>query len=119
MTNNQKIHKFSQKWLEKFHETTPNYEEFLDHSMAEECSSLGFDMDCGKAFESAYGKAVYNSDELALIIDDISDIALLGSAIYARWRYFNHYSYDGREILEPKNREWFTLALGRLAELSC
>ena len=51
-------------------------------------------------------------------IDDVTDIPLLGSAIYSRWRYFNHWAYTGAEILEPNNRAWFILALSRLALLS-
>ena len=48
----------------------------------------------------------------------MTDIPLLGSAIYSQWRYFNHWAYTGAEILEPKNRAWFILALSRLALLS-
>lgn len=43
---------------------------------------------------------------------------LLGSAIYSRWRYFNHWAYTGEEILEPQNRNWFITALTRLEKLS-
>ena len=48
----------------------------------------------------------------------MTDIPLLGSAIYSQWRYFNHWAYTGAEILEPENRAWFILALSRLALLS-
>lgn len=48
----------------------------------------------------------------------MTDITLLGSAIYSQWRYFNHWAYTGAEILEPQNRAWFILALSRLAMLS-
>lgn len=43
---------------------------------------------------------------------------MLGSAIYSRWRYFNHWAYDASTILENENRSWFILALSRLAILS-
>ena len=65
-----------------------------------------------------YDKAVYDSIALDKIIDDVTDISLLGSAIYSRWRYFNHWAYDGAEILAQNNRAWFILALSRLAFLS-
>ncbi len=48
----------------------------------------------------------------------MNDIELLGSAVYSRWRYFNHWAYKTEEILEHKNRTWFILALSRLAVLS-
>ncbi len=70
------------------------------------------------AFSKRYGNAVNNYGELKKIIDYINDIELLGSAIYSRWRYFNHWAYDGEEILELKNRSWFILALNRLVILS-
>lgn len=50
---------------------------------------LGFEMDCGHAFSEKYGNAANNHDALNRIIDDVTDIPLLGSAIYSRWRYFN------------------------------
>lgn len=112
------IHEFAVKWINKFRDQKINYMELIAHYMADECAELGFEMDCGHAFERVYGKAVSNSEELDKVIDDITDISLLGSAIYSRWKYFNHWAYNGAEILELKNRAWFTRALERLEELS-
>ena len=86
--------------------------------MADDCEALGFKMDCGNSFSEIYGKAVFDYEELKPIINRISDIYLLGSAIYSRWRYFNHWAYDAASILEEKNRKWFLLALNRLMQLS-
>jgi hypothetical protein len=86
--------------------------------MADDCAALGFEMDCGHAFSEKYGNAANNHEALDRIIDDVTDITLLGSAIYSQWRYFNHWAYTGAEILEPQNRAWFILALSRLAMLS-
>ncbi len=118
MADINQIHEFALKWIDKFRDQKINYIELVDHYMADDCVALGFEMDCGNAFERVYGAAVFNSDELDKVIDDITDISLLGSAIYSRWRYFNHWAYTGEEILEPKNRAWFILALSRLALLS-
>jgi hypothetical protein len=63
-------------------------------------------------------EAANNHEALDRIIDDVTDIPLLGSAIYSQWRYFNHWAYNGAEILEPQNRAWFILALSRLVILS-
>ncbi len=109
---------FAQKWLEKFKKPDINYLELVDHFMADDCAALGFEMDCGHAFEEKYGKAASSAEELKRIIDSVDDIMLLGSAIYSQWRYFNHWAYGGDEILEPKNREWFITALNRLAALT-
>jgi len=114
----QKICEFAAKWFEKFRDKNINYIELVDHYMADDCSALGFEMDCGHAFSEQYGKASYDSEALDAVIGRITDIPLLGSAIYSRWRYFNHWAYSGEEILEPQNRDWFTMALSRLGELA-
>lgn len=112
------IHDFAVKWCDKFRDQNINYLELVDHFMADDCAALGFEMDCGHAFSEKYGQAANNHEALDKIIDDVTDIPLLGSAIYSQWRYFNHWAYTGAEILEPQNRAWFILALSRLALLS-
>lgn len=86
--------------------------------MADDCEALGFRMDCGYAFSEKYGKAASQYDDLDKIIDDVTDIDLLGSAIYSQWKYFNHWAYDAASILDFENRSWFILGLSRLAILS-
>ncbi len=113
-----KIHDFAVKWCDRFRDQNINYIELVDHYMADDCHELGFEMDCGNAFSEKYGDAAHRSDSLKEIIDEVDDIPLLGAAIYSRWRYFNHWAYSGEEILEPKNREWFVVALSRLAVLT-
>ena len=118
MTEMKQIYDFAVKWCDKFRDKKTNYIELVDHYMADDCAALGFEMDCGHAFSEKYGTASSDSTELDKIIDDVNDIFLLGSAIYSRWRYFNHWAYSGEEILDPKNRAWFILALSRLAVLT-
>lgn len=118
MTDRTQIHEFAVKWCDKFRNQKINYIELVDHFMADDCVALGFEMDCGHAFAEKYGSAANNSNDLDKIIDEVDDISLLGSAIYSRWRYFNHWAYSGEEILEPQNRTWFILALSRLALLT-
>ena len=112
------VHEFAIKWCDKFRKTEINYIELVDHYMADDCEALGFEMDCGHAFSEQYGKAAYDAETLECIIGEVTDISLLGSAIYSRWRYFNHWVYSGSEILEPENLAWFTIALTRLDELA-
>lgn len=118
MADMKSIHEFAEKWCDKFRDQKINYIELIDHFMADDCAALGFEMDCGHAFEERYGQAVHDHEALDRIIDDVDDIPLLGSAIYSRWRYFNHWAYRGSEILEPENRAWFILALSRLANIT-
>lgn len=112
------IREFAIKWADKFQQRDIDCLELTDHHMADECAALGFVMDCGHGFSEKYGDAVYDHESLERIIGQITDIPLLGSAIYSRWRYFNHWAYMDEEILEPQNRAWFTIALGRLEELA-
>ena len=118
MPEMKQIHDFAVKWCDKFRDQNINYIDLVDHFMADDCAALGFEMDCGHAFSERYGQAANNHEALNRIIDDVTDIPLLGSAIYSQWRYFNHWAYDAAEILEPQNRAWFILALSRLALLS-
>ena len=118
MADMKQIYKFAVKWYDKFQDKKISYIEFVDHYMADDCETLGFVMDCGHAFSEKYGNAASDFKELKRIIGQITDIPLLGSAIYSQWRYFNHWAYSGEEILEPKNRAWFTVALNRLAQLA-
>lgn len=118
MVDMKKINNFAIKWCDKFRDQNINYTELVDHYMADDCAALGFKMDCGDAFSEKYGKAASEYEALERIIDEVTDISLLGSAIYSQWRYFNHWAYDCAEILKPQNRAWFILALTRLAFLS-
>ena len=118
MADMKQIHEFAVKWREKFRDPNIGYVELVDDYMAEDCASLGFRMDCGHAFSEKYGEASNKHEALARIIDEVTDIPLLGSAIYSQWRYFNHWAYSGAEILQPENRAWFILALDRMEFLS-
>ena len=114
----EQVNAFATKWVDKFRDQKISYTDLVDHYLADECEALGFQMDCGHSFSERYGKAESKYDELDKVIDEVNDIQLLGSAIYSRWRYFNHWAYDATSILEFENRSWFILALSRLAVLS-
>ena len=86
MADMKQVHDFAIKWCDKFRDQKINYIELVDHHMADDCDALGFEMDCGKSFEETYGAAVHNYEELDNIIDTVTDIKLLGSAIYSMWR---------------------------------
>ena len=118
MADMKQIYEFAVKWFGKFRDKNTNYIELVDHYMADDCEALGFVMDCGHAFVEKYGNAASNCEALGRIIIQVTDIPLLGSAIYSQWRYFNHWAYSGEEILELKNREWFLIALSHLGELA-
>ena len=86
MPDMKQIHDFAVKWCDKFRDQNINYMDFGDHFVTKYCSVVGFEMDCGHAFSEKYGQAVNNYEALDRIIDDVTDIPLLGSAIYSQWR---------------------------------
>ena len=90
MKDMKEVYNFAVKWLDKFRNQEIDYIELVDHYLADDCKELGFEMDSGEEFSKRYGSAVYEYKELNKIIDYVNDIELLGSAIYSRWRYFNH-----------------------------
>lgn len=51
---------FAKKWLNIFKNPDLHYMELADHFMADDCASLGFEMDCGQAFGEKYGNAAIN-----------------------------------------------------------
>ncbi len=119
MQDKKKLHDFATKWSSRIADPDINYLELVDCAMADDCADLGFVMDCGNAFSEKYGeKASYNDRALNEIIGQVDDIPLLGSAIYSRWRYFNHWAYSGEEILLPENRNWFLIAFAHLSSLA-
>lgn len=101
MADMKQIYEFAVKWYDKFRDTNINYIELVNHYMADACAALGFEMDCGHAFSEKYDNAAHDYDALDAIIGQVTDIPLLGSAIYSRWRYFNHWAYSSEEILKP------------------
>ena len=119
MDDKNSIFQFAVKWRNKFKDQSISCRELEAHDLADDCAALGFVMDSGQAFGQRYGAAAYNSEELDKIIGEVTDISLLGSAIYSRWRYFNHWAGEGDDISSPPNRAWFISALSRLAFLAC
>lgn len=118
MASKKQIYEFAIKWCKKFKNQNTDYVELLDRLLTDDYVSVGFKVDCGHAFSEKYGLAAEDCKALTEIIDEVTDVELLGSAVFSRWRYFNHWAYDGAAILESQNREWFIIALSRIAELT-
>ena len=112
------VFNFALKWYNKFNDNNTSCDELVSLDLANDCNLIGFQMDCGHAFSDKYQNASYDVKQLELVIDQITDIPLLGSAIYSKWRYFNHWAYLPDEILEEENRKWFLVALNRLMQLA-
>lgn len=110
-----KINEFAEKYLSLYKEDTTDIN--LEETFADECFSLGFEMDYGQHFIELYSRNAFDSpSSLDLIIDTVDDVMLLGSAIFSKWRFVTHWTQNS--LSEPEYREWFVIALQQLASLS-
>lgn len=117
MATNKEIHEFVIRWFEKYR--SPNTTEAeVEEGFADECFTLGFEMDCGKSFESAFPDTNALNDYTALnrIIDQVQDVHLLGSVIFSKWRHVTHWTET--DLLAPQYRNWFITAFSRLNVLT-
>lgn len=77
-------------------------------------SGLGFEMDCGRSYEEAYGLSFGSARDIGEGLSRVDDMAVLGNAIFSQCRYLTHWSYGYGE----KDAAWLVAALGRLEELA-
>lgn len=117
MASNKDIYDFSISWLEKYHNPRTTDQD-AERGFDDQCRSLGFKMDGGEAINEAYPNVYPLSDSAAIqsIINKITDVSILGSAIFSKWRYISHWGETS--LLTPDHRAWFISALSRLAELT-
>lgn len=118
MADSKQIYDFAVKWCDRFRDPRVHFSEIIDDYMGDDCVILDFEVDGGQAFYERYGQAAWDHEELLTIIDGITDIPLLGSAIHSHWHCLKHSSCFDAEILEEKRLDWFVTALTHLAKLS-
>lgn len=116
--NEKQIHDFAIKWLEKY-KAPKIIDREVEENFAEECFALGFEMDCGSSLKEAYLDKNVLDDyvQFKAVIDQISDVKFLGTAIFSKWRGITHWSYN-ESLLSERNRPWFIVAFERLALLT-
>ncbi len=115
--NNEKLHSFAIYWKQKWLDLSTTDIE-LENNFGEACRSLEIKMDCGKAIEDAYPNIMplYNLSDFKQIVDEISDVDILTSAIYSKWRGVTHWSQTS--LTSHDNRRWFVWAFTRLEKLT-
>lgn len=114
--DNKAINSFARKWLAEFESDNFNPYIFFEGDIGPEWFGLGFEMDCGNSFSEAYSSSAFNdSDTLEQVIDNISDVKLLGDAIFSQWRYFNHWAMGP---CTDDNIRWFKMAFMRLVKIT-
>ena len=114
---NEKIHAFAMKWLQKYEDDQTTTAE-LENDFGEACFALGFEMDCGHSFCESYSiEAFRQAEALQTVLPDIDDPQFLGSAIFSKWRGITH--WDESNLLIPEHRQWFLMAFHQLAQITC
>lgn len=111
--DHESIHTFALKYL-ALYRSSETTEREVRETFADECFDLGFEMDCGHKFDETYGSIQESFEPIA---DKVTDVAILASGIFSKWRYITHWAYCAH-CLDPENREWFIAAFERLAELT-
>lgn len=107
---------FAFRWLDVFENKFDFSKIFDTLDFSDEAKEIGFEMDGEKMFIACYSTSPFEDTEsFKSMINDIEDIAILGSGIHSKWRYHNHWSMGP---FEEKDKEWFIIALGRLLELT-
>lgn len=114
LIDNKQIYDFALKWYNKFCDFNTDFVEIMNQSLADECDALGFVMDNGCAFSKEVGNALNDYETLEKVIDDVTDISLLGSAIYSKWNAFHQSGNTKDEIASFHHRMWFILTFQRL-----
>ncbi len=108
---------FSNKYLSLFRNP-----EVTDKEIADELSEWMFEhgvvMDCGESLHAMFPefKALYSVREFGLIVSKICDVNILLTAIFSKYRYISHWSYE-EKLTGIENRNWFILAFQRVLEL--
>ena len=115
------IKTFTEKYIDYFqNDFAPNsasyYDLFDSDTFPNDCRKLGFEMDCGHSFVETCGKEAWLYEKgLSSVIGKITDINVLGSALFSKWRYFNHWAY---EHATEEDKKWFLTILYRMKELA-
>ena len=110
------IHLFTKKWISKIGSPDLSFNEFEDY-FGNECTSLGFQIDCGQQFEKMYPHAFDpNSEDLDSIVQSVTDIDLLGSAVFSQYRYLTHWAFY--PDWNDQYRRWFIALLDQMRWLT-
>ena len=110
---------FAQKYIDfyenRFGSDESKYWFFGDDYFAKDCEALGFDMDCGQAFIAVDKDSWPTSSVLKDNLDKFTDISVIGSGLYSKWRAFNHWGSP----LEAKEdtKQWYLILLRHLIVL--
>lgn len=109
------IHDFARRYVQLFRD--PLTQDFqLEVALGQECNSLGFTFNDGHSLQETYPGIFSDQALLCRVVSKITNVQLLGSAIYLQWRNVTHWAECS--LLDQRYRSWFVIALDRLKHLT-
>lgn len=114
MATNKEIQAFAIKYHNLYMNPQATFGEATE-TFADECRAFGFEvMKYGEGLEIKYpDENVWDAEGLDEISDDITDVHLLGSAIFSKWTFM-----EQDDFYELSFRTWFIIAFARLATIT-
>lgn len=114
MATNKEIQAFAIKYYNLYMNPQATFGEATE-TFADECLTLGFEvMKYGEGLEREYpDENVWDAEGFDEISDDITDVHLLGSAIFSKWT-----AMEQDDFSELSFRTWFIIAFARLATIT-
>lgn len=114
--NKEDIINFAQKYIDffekEFGSDESKYWFFGYDYFAKDCEALGFEMDCGIAFTAVHQESWSTVRVLKANIDKFTDINVIGSGLYSKWRAYNHWGSPSEA--NEYTKEWYLVLLRRL-----
>ncbi len=109
------IHDFACRYVQLFRDPLTQDCQ-LEVPLGRECNSLGFTLNDGHSLQETY-PGIYSDQALMIrVVSKITNVQLLGSAIYLQWRNVTHWAECS--LLDHRYRSWFIIALERLKLLT-
>ena len=121
LANQRNYHYFAcklQKILSQAKELTPAKAQELVEGLTNTCALLEFSLSDGERFAQRYPGATATAENLQQVLPQVTELRLLGGALYSKCYYFQTWAASSQEFLAPANLQWVQLLLARFQELA-
>ena len=111
------IRTFAEHYLTLFSDANAEKYDLDGPEFGDACLGLGFRLDTCETIKNHSQDAMEEASELSKIIGAVYDVDALGNAILSKWRWITHWAQYA-SVTDQKYKDWFVIALQRLAELT-
>lgn len=119
---NEHIQYFAEAMLSKYRDRNADDRSVSPEFFIYTCFAFGFTIDLqelGNSYRETFGKDEFtkvDAKAFSRIAFKIKDVDMLGSVIFAKWRWITHWS--SQSLVSEENKAWFIVAFERLRELA-